>query len=40
MTVSRKHMNSFADLHKDNLSQIPQVFAILSGKEAKRKRRI
>lgn len=40
MTVSRKHMNSFADLHKENLSQIPQVFAILTGKEAKRKRRI
>lgn len=39
-TVSRKHMNSLADLHKENLSQIPQVFVILSEKEAKRKRRI
>lgn len=40
MTVSRKHMKSFAELHKENLSQIPQVFAILSEKEGKRKSRM
>lgn len=40
MSVSRRHMNSLADLHKENLSQIPQVFAILNEKEAKRKKRI
>lgn len=38
MTVSRKHMNSWDELHKENLSQIPQVFTITNENEAKSKK--